>query len=417
MDHEHPRRVLILDPGAIGPVSHHFLHDTIYERELTARGFETTVLVHRDCPTSPATGFTPRPYFTAWPYGRPSRDPISGWLENHIALSETIHQDLRRLPPDLLTGPEAVRVIMHTLHHSTFAGVCRWIAELPREGGPVVHLLFGLQSGFVVGDDETPPEPAIAPLYRMGFNILKEAAYPRLVMAAPLPAHAAEFRALADGLPVTQHPLHFAGDLFADLAPAPRRDGRIRLLYAGDARPNKGFLLLPEIIEALLTARPDIEAAVQVSGFVAAGGCEPAARRLSDLAARTGRVELLFGHTHARDYLQMLADCDALLLPYDAEDYRTLVSGVHTEALFLGKPSVVPAGSVMAELNQALGGCGVAFPACDAPTVAAATLALVDELPLHQARARRARTLWRSRHGNRHLMDFLLSPIAGGVPA
>ncbi|MBY0430242.1 MAG: glycosyltransferase [Rhodospirillales bacterium] len=403
-------RFLIMDPGAVAPVGHHFLMNTIYFRELSRRGHDVRVYTHRNCKDVPPDLLPAIPYFSFWPYGATSNDPVDGWLDTWQQGSEIIYRDLRALPERFDTEP--VGIIVHSMHHNIFAGICRWIAELPRQGGPTVFLLFGLPSGIKVEGEGIALNYPVATPYRRGFNILRQAEYPRVVLGAPTDIYNQEFNILANGLPVISHPFHFAGDLH-DLAVPPRRDGRIRLLYAGDARPDKGFHLLPDILEALLSRHADVEADIQISGFLdAISGSGLIASRLEMLARQTGRVRLRHGYIGMEEYMRMLAEGDVGLLPYSGQHYGSLPSGVQTELLFLGKPTVVPAHTAMEKMINQLGGCGVTFERQEAASCIAAVETLLAEFPLYQTLARRARNIWRASNGNTHLMDFLLDHMA-----
>ena len=137
--------------------------------------------------------------------------------------------------------------------------------------------------------------------------------------------------------------------------------------YFGEAREEKGFHLLPDLVEEVVGAHGAgrVRFAIQVT--TAPGNDTEAVRtararleRMAKTWQENGTVRLYadtFGDMNA--YYAALAGCDALLLPYDAGYYQYRGSGVALEGLALGIPIIVPAGTDMAQ-TFAGEGCVVA---------------------------------------------------------
>ncbi len=141
----------------------------------------------------------------------------------------------------------------------------------------------------------------------------------------------------------------------ADLRQQRRRRGTVVFGYFGEARREKGFDLLPEIVEKLigLYGAKRVQFAIQVSAAPvndtdevreARGRLE----RLAEIHKADAAIRLYHEFPDMRGYYAALAGCDALLMPYDVAAYQVRGSGVALEGLALGIPIVVVAGTDMA---------------------------------------------------------------------
>lgn len=143
-----------------------------------------------------------------------------------------------------------------------------------------------------------------------------------------------------------------------ELAPAAvgRTGGGAVVLFAGDARPEKGFEDLPRVIRevALATADPprwSVQANLNLPE--GQGHVVDAATELLALAGLG--VDLVTEPLLYRDYTRRLHDADVVLLPYDGPAYERRSSGVLMEALLAGKPIVTVQGSWMADMVTRFG--------------------------------------------------------------
>jgi glycosyltransferase involved in cell wall biosynthesis len=206
-------------------------------------------------------------------------------------------------------------------------------------------------------------------------------------------------------LPVLLNPINRLLALSAVAAEDPRQarllKNRVTFGYFGEAREEKGFLLLPEIIEQLLEQyQPDrIQFCIQV-------GATPhnenarisgARMRLRELATTYAKWNTILLHDQFPDmasYYNAMASCDAVLLPYTTRAYAVRGSGVALESLALGIPIVVTPGTDMA-VTFAGSGCVVAaaltaeafaksccFVAENAPALTEAVREFCSESPL-----------------------------------
>lgn len=125
--------------------------------------------------------------------------------------------------------------------------------------------------------------------------------------------------------------------------------------YLGDARDEKGYPLLPRIVDAC-TAGADAFSEVRFlfqSNFNVPGGEQGSAYAHGLLKQYDNdQVELVYGPFDSAAYQALLHRMDIVLIPYNSLNYSARSSGVLMEALSLGLPVLVPAGSWMAGLLE-----------------------------------------------------------------
>ena len=159
--------------------------------------------------------------------------------------------------------------------------------------------------------------------------------------------------------PVSQE-LVFAAEVTRELRDQRGPRAPVTFGYFGEAREEKGFLLLPGIVEALLASQgPErVAFSLQVSASAQNDTQEVRAARarlveLRDSTANTaGRAPITLHETPFGDmmsYYAALGGCDAMLMPYDPKPYAIRGSGVALEALSVGQPIIVAAGTDMEE--------------------------------------------------------------------
>ena len=243
---------------------------------------------------------------------RPARDGFSEQLAAALAASGDTSRDL---------------LLLHSISAASLSGVA---AALPpaRLGALAVVLRH------------TPAE----------MDCVEAGAQPVTTILTDLATHfGARLRLLADTAPLARL---WSGALGREVreipppvvVPPPREQPAGQpphVVFAGGARPEKGYGLLPELVRELAgEARFTIH-----SGPIGATDdplMQHAHRKLLALAGPG--VTLLELPLPPEDYLALLRSADLLLLPYDAQAYGPRSSGILAEARALGVPAVVPAG-------------------------------------------------------------------------
>ncbi len=120
----------------------------------------------------------------------------------------------------------------------------------------------------------------------------------------------------------------------------------IHLVYLGDARPEKGYHYLPDLVEKLwedYIHNRKVKFTIQSNFNIAGGELGILEARLKLEQYPSSQISLIKNPMTADDYYQLLVDADIVILPYDSKSYQVRTSGVLTESLAAGKPVVVPA--------------------------------------------------------------------------
>jgi hypothetical protein len=137
---------------------------------------------------------------------------------------------------------------------------------------------------------------------------------------------------------------------------------------------------------------------------------EPAAAegRLSDTLSARG-VELVPSEQPHADHILTIARSDIVFLPYEATEYIALASGIFAEATALGKVSVYPAKTWMAEQVARGHAAGVGFAAANHRETAAAVVRALGSLTeLSSAAVARSRA-FRAWHSCGRNLDLMLA--------
>jgi glycosyltransferase involved in cell wall biosynthesis len=139
-----------------------------------------------------------------------------------------------------------------------------------------------------------------------------------------------------------------------------RDDGPARLVYLGDARPEKGYARLADAADELERELADRHAALVVQGGLNSAADRAVLDARERLRGQTG-VELIESPLDDDAYAALVTNARLILLPYEAGRYRTRTSGVLAEAVTAGVPVVVPDGTWLSSVLDSEHGAGVRF--------------------------------------------------------
>jgi len=184
-------------------------------------------------------------------------------------------------------------------------------------------------------------------------------------------------------------------------------EGPLRVVYLGDARDEKGFHLLPDVVAAVgrrffteARARFIIQANIG-----AAGSSPPLVEARTRLAAYPeSQVQLLTEQLSISEFHELMSTADIVVLPYDPEAYRRRSSGILVQALAAGRLVVVPADTWMA--TQVDRDAAITF-ASD-KVLPDAVVAAIERWPELAKRAQERRASWRAQHNAAHLVARIL---------
>lgn len=211
-------------------------------------------------------------------------------------------------------------------------------------------------------------------------------------------------------------PIPFRTEFAAERRPA--SDSRLRLVYLGEPRDEKGFSWLAGLIDRMMQ---NYVAAGKVRFILQANVCAPQYNPKSAAVLPLLReYPEDFVHLVGRDapltpeeYYGLLAEADIVLLPYDRDRYRACSSGTLAEAIASGCPVVVPANSWMsAQVGE---GTGEVF--FDRESFYAAVERVVDNFDAYHSAAEACRKHWLAKHTPDHLVQALVARREACEPA
>ncbi|YAI81933.1 MAG: glycosyltransferase [cyanobacterium endosymbiont of Rhopalodia sterrenbergii] len=182
----------------------------------------------------------------------------------------------------------------------------------------------------------------------------------------------------------------------------------INIVYLGDARPEKGYHHLPEIVNVLWAdyIKPGKLKFIIQSNFNIEGESEDIRTAKLQLERYPNqKVSLIQEAMSPDDYYQLLGEADLLILPYNAESYRVRSSGVLTEALAAGKPVVVPNNSWLAKQVD-LSRAGIYKSLDEIPK---SIVLIIENLSQFTAAAEQFALGWKKKNSPDYLVNCLLS--------
>jgi glycosyltransferase involved in cell wall biosynthesis len=315
-----------------------------------------------------------------------------------------VARDLERLGQRLeLTADDTV--LFHTANIVEVLGATHWLASLPSDRLPGIRLLFHF-----------PPEQEanwlrltdaeVQHAYALALALLTERAGDRLRILAQTVTLA---QVLEKKLRQPVDPIGFPVPARLRDASQPFPASPARLLYAGEARSDKGFNLLPAVADAL-----DAELRAGRLTLV----CQSTMNELADdairrataaLKARPG-VEVIDRFLPSPDYDRLVAGCDLVLLPYDAQRYRARLSAVFVDATCAGVLPIVPNHTWMSEQLSEGYGVGATFSTLTPKSIALAVRKSLRDIATLKQQARVASDrVWR-RHDPRRVLETILAP-------
>jgi glycosyltransferase involved in cell wall biosynthesis len=295
-------------------------------------------------------------------------------------------------------------VFFPTAHARELLAVRQLVERLPPEICPTFHLEFRHALDF--DESGRMPHGYYSEMHSLLFDTYRwNGHHPRIQLYTDT-EELSECYSQVSGLPFGTLPIPFRTNLIQGRY---RGEGEpITLAMLGDVRDEKGFPLLPDLAEAL---RPQLERG-ELRLLIQATLAEPhynprstaALTRLKKLAIPNIELHGLKGPLHPNEYFALLSVADVILLPYDAAAYGRRSSGVLTEAMAAGIPTIVTAGTWLAR-QQPLG-TGETF--ADPAGFEQAVRKLLANYPFYLAPAQQFRQEWLRRHTPDNLIDALV---------
>jgi glycosyltransferase involved in cell wall biosynthesis len=187
----------------------------------------------------------------------------------------------------------------------------------------------------------------------------------------------------------------------------PWRIGPLLVSYMGDIREEKGIHLLPKLISGLRKdGFGEDKAKFRIQGNLPTAGANLAAKRakFALLERVNAGVEILEGPFDSEVYRRLILSADVILIPYCPRRYAARSSGIFTEALAAGIPTIYPTGSWM-EINGA-GTMAVGYK--NASELADRLKSVLDNYPSYQLASLEYSMKWRETHSAKRLFRLLI---------
>ena len=330
--------LIILDPNLAHPHGHHMEWDLAIAAGARDREQDVLIFAHRDCPIASKEKLEIVRLFSHSTYECRSKDRILGRFDDFTYFNDTLASELTLIPRDRMRTADAV--LVPTLSENHLLGYVSWMRTFDAARAPlfVLYLMFPSGLGF---PNETGGRTVEDP-FRALFYRLRRAAEsgPPIHFFGGGRQLAREFSELA-GYTVAAHPIPYD----PRSANSQRGTGRpAALLFAGDAKVDKGFTLIPELADRLCAMYPSWDFLIHANSGPSWGAALKAYENLMlGVAPRHTNLVLQTGRLSRKDYLELMDRADCFVSTYDPVVYARKSSGVVWEAISLGLPMLVAA--------------------------------------------------------------------------
>ena len=391
-------RVHIFDPQLNLADGHYAAYDAVVVAELQRRGLETHVYGTNRPRSSLPSKLNAEPVFSRGMFEEVGTDPLTWALENFVQLGREFYSDLARLGSERFAGGDLA--FFPNIIQYQIGGIRDWLIGLPPERRPAVVLKPSYLTHAMPYIQRRPNKELIPLLFRFSMRQLL-AAHPRTRICSDTEEMVRQFESLS-GISINLLPL----PLVLEPGAAERRqDARITAVYLGHASMLKGFHLLTDVVRRVLASDNAPHFVIQSYGERQL--CEPLETALADVSS--AELTLIKGTVDAPAYRRLLESAGMVLLPYAKEFYGWASSGIFSEAMSLGKVTIVTEGTWPAQQLERFRGGGIAVKTLDAVNLAEGVRKAMAALPELKERAAQAAAPWREHHSVANFTDKLLA--------
>ncbi len=399
-------RFILIAHGLIDRSGHHYMEARAFKEEVVRAGMECVILAHRDIRGPIRDELEALPLFRHTPYKQLCRRGYLRRWRDFRRYSRRMSRELINLPAGMVTLSDVL--VSPLTKARDMRALALWLERIPREQRPFVAINFMIDDisrpGNSPGDRGFNRQSAL--LYRLAFSRLRKVvAAGRFVLSAGGPSFAQtmtrvlDHRVLTFPLPV-QHDLPCGHTENAGAGDVPL------IVFLGHMQQRKGVDVIVPVIAGVLEQYPSCR-------FLLQANPESWAKRwreeLGPVAG--GRVQIHKGEMSQDAYQNALCAADLVLLPYDPAGYALQTSGVFSEAMAMGKVSIVPDGTWMADMAREYGGGAVMFPAFEATAIVGAICRALQCLPELTADMKGISSRWRECMGMRAFVQRILGAV------
>ncbi len=390
----------IIDPNLVHEHGHHLEWDLSIGEAAARRGQQVVIFSHLDFPSSTIRGITIVPHFHHTTYEIHSEDPVTGRIDDFKFFNDVVANDLATLPPGSFYPTDTA--FIPTLTENHFFGFVAWMKSFDPTLAPLfaVHLMF--PSGLEVLPDGafTVIDELQAVFYKLAFRLLGDRVNHVKLFGGGRQI-AREFSAMT-GRNIPAHAIPICPTRPPRLK---ARQRRVALLFAGDAKVDKGVLLLPELIEKLCLAHPDWDFLVHLNAAASWGVSLEAYNLVVSAKDHFNNLRLVTGRLDRGAYQALLEDVDCMISTYDPKSYARKSSGVVWESISLGAPMLLPENTWLAK-EAAEWGAGLhTYAGHSADAIAAAFPAFARQFHDLSNKSAAAAILYQEANGDDAVID------------
>jgi hypothetical protein len=329
-------------------------------------------------------------------------DTVSGPQQGPLSL------DLDRICHDLCLK-SADTIFLPTATPHTIAQILEFLVLNGAETSPAIHALLRYDS------DAMPEELPLGPFEPLKRALQSGQMGRKLFLWAETEALASHYTTHSGAEVNTLH--HNSGLSLPDRADhsVAQNTTRVQISYLGDGREEKGFHLLPGIIDTVLAntaVRSDPQPFFSIQIYWNARNVTPRLiRAAADLRAfGSGSLSIFEGPLGTAEYEDLVLTSDIILLPYSVTAYSRRGSGVLVDALVAGKIVIAPKNTWIG--HQAEDAHGLTYE--HESEIASVLLKAIRNLADLRNRAAAGRLRWQTRHSSEEVIRRILAATADG---
>ncbi len=396
-------RFILIAHGLIDRSGHHYMEARAFKEEAARHGLECTILANRDVSPSIRDELDAVPLFQHTPYQKFfRRKHFRSWRDFRF-YGKLMGQELCSLPPGTISATDIL--VSPLTRARDMSGLTYWLARLPRSQHPFLALNF-------MFDDISRPVGAnggwklnlkAAFLYRLAFLRLRHTLAPNRIHLSAGGVEFAKAMTRALDYPVVDFPLPVQHEIFMESPDIVRPDQAPCIAFLGFMHPRKGAKLAGAVISRVLAKNANCR-------FLLQANPEYWEKRWQDEIGpvASARVHIHRGAMTQDEYQNTMKMAELVLLPYPPAGYTLQTSGVFSEAMAMGKVSIVPEGTWMAANVRKYGGGAVMFSEFEVDSIAAACLRALEHLPSLKRDMRYISSHWRENMGMKTFVQRIL---------
>ena len=338
LNSENKPSALILDPQLRDGLGHHLNVSQALGETAVSLGLKPLIYGSNRPNFEQDPKFEIIPHFELHTYGIPNRAFRRDENPSTVEEQQQFASELENLPDNVLRS--ARLILLPTVLGFQLSGLSSWILNGGNCSQAPIFVWILFDSTFAAASPEQ--ERWANREYVAAFNKLElasETTGQKIILVC-------ETRNMADQVS-TMTKLETRQMRLANLASKenletgyqPSEDGALTVLFAGHANREKGAHHLPAIIETILSRNRKVRFKVHL--LLEATNVKHGSLQ-SRLLEFGEAVEIITGSLNTKNFHELVASADIMLMPYDPKAYRNRGSGVFHEAMTFGVPMVLP---------------------------------------------------------------------------